>query len=56
MRATQDFASNAAAWIAFGDALAADKDTAGAKTAYENAKKANGVDAAAVDRKLAKLK
>ncbi len=56
LRATQDFASNAAAWIAFGDALAADKDTAGAKTAYENAKKANGVDAAAVDRKLAKLK
>jgi tetratricopeptide (TPR) repeat protein len=56
VRATRDFASNAAAWIALGNALAADKDTAGAKAAYDSAKKATGVDAAAVDRKLAKLK
>ncbi|MEA2749042.1 MAG: hypothetical protein QOI41_3185 [Myxococcales bacterium] len=56
VRATRDFGSNGAAWIALGDALAADKDTAGAKAAYESAKKANGADAAAIDRKLAKLK
>lgn len=56
VRATRDFGSNAVAWVALGDALAADKDTAGAKAAYESAKKAPGVDAAAVDRKLAKLK
>ncbi|MDB5220188.1 MAG: domain protein putative component of TonB system, partial [Myxococcaceae bacterium] len=56
VRATRDFGSNGAAWVALGDALAADKDTAGAKAAYESAKKANGADAAAIDRKLAKLK
>lgn len=56
VRATKDFASHGPAWVALGDALAADKDPAGAKSAYENAKKARDVDVAAVDRKLAKLR
>lgn len=55
-RATKDFASHGSAWVAFGDALAADKDLAGARAAYETAKKARGVDAAAVDQKLSRLK
>ena len=56
VRATKDFGSNGAAWTALGDALAADKDVPGAKAAYETAKKARGVDAAAIDRKLSRLK
>jgi len=55
-RATQDFASFAPAWVALGDALAADKDAAGARTAYESAKKSKDADVAAIDSKLAKLK
>lgn len=39
-RATKDFPAHAPAWIALGDALAADKDPAGAREAYENAKNA----------------
>ncbi len=56
VRATTDFGSNGNAWTALGDALAADKDVPGAKAAYEKAKKSNGVDAAAIDRKLSRLK
>ena len=56
VRATKDFATNAAAWTALGDALAADRDVPGAKAAYETAKKSRGVDAAAVERKISKLK
>ncbi|MBS2015137.1 MAG: tetratricopeptide repeat protein [Deltaproteobacteria bacterium] len=56
VRATQDFASHGPGWLALGDALAADKDVAGAKTAYEKARNAKDVDVAAVDRKLAKLR
>jgi len=55
-RATVDFANHAPAWIALGDALAADKEKAAAKTAYESAKKARDVDVAAVDKKIANLK
>ena len=56
VRATKDFGSNGAAWTALGDALAADRDVPGAKLAYETAKKARGVDAAAIDKKLSRLK
>jgi tetratricopeptide (TPR) repeat protein len=56
VRATKDFATNAAAWTVLGDALAADRDVPGARAAYENAKKSRGVDAAAIDRKISKLK
>ena len=56
VRATKDFATHAAAWTALGDALAADRDVPGAKAAYETAKKSRGVDAAAIDRKISKLK
>ncbi len=56
VRATKDFGSNGAAWTALGDALAADRDVPGAKVAYETAKKARGADAAAIDKKLSRLK
>jgi tetratricopeptide (TPR) repeat protein len=56
VRATKDFGGNGAAWNALGDALAADRDVSGAKAAYETAKKARGADAAAIDRKLSRLK
>jgi tetratricopeptide (TPR) repeat protein len=55
-RATKEFAEHGPGWVALGDALVADKDTNGARSAYESAKKARGVDAAAVDTKLAGLK
>ncbi len=54
--ATKEFASNGAAWTALGDALAADRDLAGARAAYETARKTKGADAAALDRKLSSLK
>lgn len=56
VRATKDFDGSGAAWTALGDALAADRDVPGAKAAYETAKKARGGDAAAIDRKLSRLK
>jgi len=56
VRATKDFATLGIAWAALGDALVADRDVPGAKAAYENAKKARGVDAATIDRKLSRLK
>lgn len=56
VRATKDFATYGIAWAALGDALVADRDVPGAKAAYENAKKARGIDASAIDRKLSRLK
>jgi tetratricopeptide (TPR) repeat protein len=56
VRATKDFGSSPWAWTALGDALAADRDVDGARGAYESAKKARGSDAAAIDRKLSRLK
>ena len=56
VRATKDFGSSGSAWTALGDALAADRDVPGAKAAYETAKKARGGDAAAIDKKLSRLK
>ena len=56
VRATKDFGTSALAWSALGDALAADRDVPAAKAAYENAKKARGSDAAAIDRKISRLK
>ena len=41
LRVTKDFPANPAAWSAFGNALTADRDAAGAKTAYDTAKKLN---------------
>jgi tetratricopeptide (TPR) repeat protein len=55
-RAVLDFPQHAPAWVAQGDALAADGDARAARTAYESAKKARGADAAAIDGKLARLK
>lgn len=56
VRATKEFGAHAVAWTALGDALAADRDVAGAKAAYEAAKKGHGGDAAVLDRKLSRLK
>lgn len=56
VRATKEFADHGPGWVALGDALVADKDAAGARAAYETAKKARGVDRAAVDAKLADVK
>lgn len=55
-RATQDFASFSPAWVALGDALALDKDAAGARSAYESARKSKDADVAVIDQKLAKLR
>jgi tetratricopeptide (TPR) repeat protein len=56
-KATKEFPEWGPGWVALGDALAANKDAAGAKAAYETALKAKGpVDAAAVRAKLASLK
>jgi tetratricopeptide (TPR) repeat protein len=55
-RAVLDFPKFSAAWVAQGDALAADGNPAAARTAYESAKKQNNADIAAIDAKLAKLK
>jgi hypothetical protein len=52
VRATKEFAEHGPGWVALGDALVADKDATGARSAYESAKKARGVDAATVDAKL----
>jgi tetratricopeptide (TPR) repeat protein len=55
-RAVLDFPDNAQAWVADGDALAADGNPKAAKTAYEKAKKARGADVGAIDGKLSKLR
>ena len=55
-RAVLDFPNFAPAWVAQGDALAADGNPAAARKAYEAGKKIHGADVAAIDAKLAKLK
>jgi tetratricopeptide (TPR) repeat protein len=56
-KATQEFPDWGPGWVALGDALVAYQDNAGARRAYEQAKRVKGpVDAAAIDRKLAALK
>lgn len=55
-RAVLDFPSYAPAWVAQGDALAADGNPPAARKAYEEAKKVHGADVVAIDAKLAKLK
>ena len=54
-RAVLDFPSHAPAWVAEGDALAADGNPAAARKAYESAKKAQNADVAAIDAKLAEM-
>jgi tetratricopeptide (TPR) repeat protein len=55
-RAVLDFPNHASAWVAQGDALAADGNPKAARTAYESAKKAKGADPALIDGKLSRLK
>jgi tetratricopeptide (TPR) repeat protein len=55
-KATKEFPTWGPAWVAFGDALAADKEPTQAKAAYEKALAAKGpVDQAAVKTKMAAL-
>ena len=56
-KATQEFPDWGPAWVAFGDSLVANQDTAGARNAYGRARRAQGpVDQAALERKIASLK
>jgi tetratricopeptide (TPR) repeat protein len=55
-RAVLDFPDNSQAWVADGDALAADGNSKAAKTAYEKAKTTRGADVATIDGKLSKLR
>ena len=56
-KATKEFPRWGPAWVAYGDALAGDREPALARAAYQSALKATGpVDAAAVEKKLAALK
>lgn len=55
-RAVLDFPNHAPAWVAHGDALAADGNARAARTAYEAARGANGADRALIERKLSRLK
>jgi tetratricopeptide (TPR) repeat protein len=55
-RAVLDFPNHAPAWVAQGDALAADGNPKAARTAYESAKKAKGADIAEIDGRLVRLK
>jgi tetratricopeptide (TPR) repeat protein len=56
-KATKEFPTWGPGWVAYGDALAADKEPAAAKKAYETALSAKGpVDQAAVRAKIAALK
>jgi tetratricopeptide (TPR) repeat protein len=56
-KATKEFPDWAPGWVAYGDALAGNKDGAAAKAAYETALRSRGpVDANAVRAKLAALK
>jgi tetratricopeptide (TPR) repeat protein len=55
-RATHDFPQWGPGWVALGDALAAQGETARARSAYDTALKSNGIsDAASVRTKLASL-
>jgi tetratricopeptide (TPR) repeat protein len=51
-RAVVDFPNLSRAWVAQGDALAADGNTKGAKTAYDSARKAKGADPGLIDKKV----
>lgn len=56
-KATQEFPDWGPAWVAFGDSLVANQDTAGARNAYDRARRAQGpVDQAALEHKIATLK
>jgi tetratricopeptide (TPR) repeat protein len=56
-KVTKEFPDWGPGWVAFGDALAANKENPAARTAYETALKGRGpVDQAAVRAKLAALK
>lgn len=55
-RAALDFPTYAPAWVAQGDALAADGNPAAARKAYETARQQRGADVAAIDKKVAALK
>ena len=55
-KATKDFPALASSWVAYGDALVADKDGPAAKVAYDKALTAKGVDAASVRAKIAAIK
>jgi tetratricopeptide (TPR) repeat protein len=56
-KATKEFPDWAPGWVALGDALLANKETATARAAYETALRSRGpVDGAAVQAKLAGLK
>jgi tetratricopeptide (TPR) repeat protein len=56
-KATREFPDWAPGWVAYGDALAASKEPAAAKSAYETALRSRGpIDAASVRAKLAAIK
>jgi cytochrome c-type biogenesis protein CcmH/NrfG len=56
-KATQEFPEWGPGWAALGDALVAYQDAAGAKRAYEQAKRGKGpVDIAVIDHKISALK
>jgi tetratricopeptide (TPR) repeat protein len=56
-KATKEFPDWAPAWVAFGDALAANKELAQARSAYDSALRSRGpLDPAAVQSKIAALK
>ena len=57
LKATTEFSEWGPAWVAYGDALAADHEDTQARAAYEAARKAHGpIDAVALRRKIAALK
>ncbi len=55
-RAVLDFPNHAPAWVAQGDALAADGNPKAARSAYESAKKAKGADLTLIEGKLSRLR
>jgi tetratricopeptide (TPR) repeat protein len=55
-RATQDFPQLFASWLALGDALLADKDKDGARSAYESAKKTKDADTATIEERARRAK
>jgi Flp pilus assembly protein TadD len=55
-RAVIDFPKEASSWLAEGDALLANGNRSGARSAYESAKKARGADPKLIDGKLSGLK
>jgi predicted negative regulator of RcsB-dependent stress response len=56
-KATKEFPDWAPAWVAFGDALAANKELPQARSAYDTALRSRGpLDVAGVQSKIAALK